>query len=290
MGMPIFAAAVKTSVFNALLKRNALPLPLAEAFAGFRYAPSAASHGFTQYSIPAIPDQPELFLEHGVTSPHASSAKSLILLRPPAPKTRGGLKLKDPCRRSTLGVGPLIVTTTVVTCRIEYRPWTSLRSQPSPGAAGALPRSTISTRRRLSAHTSTKMFASASFLPAADGMTTVASPAAFAVVDPAGVVSTTASIFAPGAAPRTMIVWACATAAAMVRNDVTATRTHHVRANFVRSTEDILTIILQKTRMRSVRAHGGHGVLFQAADDPTPLRSEERRVGKECRSRWSPYH
>src|SRR6266542_5789698 len=25
-----------------------------------------------------------------------------------------------------------------------------------------------------------------------------------------------------------------------------------------------------------------------ASDDPTP-RSEERRVGKECRSRWSPY-
>src|SRR5256885_14468419 len=23
---------------------------------------------------------------------------------------------------------------------------------------------------------------------------------------------------------------------------------------------------------------------------PYPLRSEERRVGKECRSRWSPYH
>ena len=23
---------------------------------------------------------------------------------------------------------------------------------------------------------------------------------------------------------------------------------------------------------------------------PTPVRSEERRVGKECRSRWSPYH
>src|SRR2546426_9002934 len=23
---------------------------------------------------------------------------------------------------------------------------------------------------------------------------------------------------------------------------------------------------------------------------PTGLRSEERRVGKECRSRWSPYH
>src|SRR5438270_11688048 len=23
---------------------------------------------------------------------------------------------------------------------------------------------------------------------------------------------------------------------------------------------------------------------------PRPLRSEERRIGKECRSRWSPYH
>src|ERR1019366_10009587 len=25
-------------------------------------------------------------------------------------------------------------------------------------------------------------------------------------------------------------------------------------------------------------------------DDAPPTRSEERRVGKECRSRWSPYH
>ena len=27
-----------------------------------------------------------------------------------------------------------------------------------------------------------------------------------------------------------------------------------------------------------------------SAEDSTVLRSEERRVGKECRSRWSPYH
>ena len=26
------------------------------------------------------------------------------------------------------------------------------------------------------------------------------------------------------------------------------------------------------------------------SDDRIPFRSEERRVGKECRSRWSPYH
>src|SRR5258708_6917001 len=28
----------------------------------------------------------------------------------------------------------------------------------------------------------------------------------------------------------------------------------------------------------------------QKAAEVAPLRSEERRVGKECRSRWSPYH
>ena len=27
-----------------------------------------------------------------------------------------------------------------------------------------------------------------------------------------------------------------------------------------------------------------------AAPDNVGIRSEERRVGKECRSRWSPYH
>src|ERR1041384_2942292 len=29
---------------------------------------------------------------------------------------------------------------------------------------------------------------------------------------------------------------------------------------------------------------------FQTVMPPTEIRSEERRVGKECRSRWSPYH
>src|SRR2546425_12894916 len=33
-------------------------------------------------------------------------------------------------------------------------------------------------------------------------------------------------------------------------------------------------------------AHDGGGALASYAD----VRSEERRVGKECRSRWSPYH
>ena len=29
---------------------------------------------------------------------------------------------------------------------------------------------------------------------------------------------------------------------------------------------------------------------WECLKDKTYLRSEERRVGKECRSRWSPYH
>ena len=35
-----------------------------------------------------------------------------------------------------------------------------------------------------------------------------------------------------------------------------------------------------------------HRILEDEADVPAPVaeRSEERRVGKECRSRWSPYH
>src|SRR3712207_9469152 len=36
-----------------------------------------------------------------------------------------------------------------------------------------------------------------------------------------------------------------------------------------------------------VREHRARG---ERVREPPPERSEERRVGKECRSRWSPYH
>src|SRR2546426_11601691 len=45
--------------------------------------------------------------------------------------------------------------------------------------------------------------------------------------------------------------------------------------------------------MKAVRVHtpGGPDVLkYEDVPEPQPKRSEERRVGKECRSRWSPYH
>ena len=31
-------------------------------------------------------------------------------------------------------------------------------------------------------------------------------------------------------------------------------------------------------------------MLYSIGKDSSVMRSEERRVGKECRSRWSPYH
>ena len=34
----------------------------------------------------------------------------------------------------------------------------------------------------------------------------------------------------------------------------------------------------------------GSAIGYTYTHDATFLRSEERRVGKECRSRWSPYH
>jgi len=34
----------------------------------------------------------------------------------------------------------------------------------------------------------------------------------------------------------------------------------------------------------------GRGGDREAEEELSALRSEERRVGKECRSRWSPYH
>src|SRR6266542_4695571 len=37
-------------------------------------------------------------------------------------------------------------------------------------------------------------------------------------------------------------------------------------------------------------SHAGSACTLTWTSDPCWLRSEERRVGKECRSRWSPYH
>ena len=45
--------------------------------------------------------------------------------------------------------------------------------------------------------------------------------------------------------------------------------------------------------IQPIRDDGFHrsiGLFSGTAINMTQMRSEERRVGKECRSRWSPYH
>ena len=37
-------------------------------------------------------------------------------------------------------------------------------------------------------------------------------------------------------------------------------------------------------------SHNGMRYFMNGDDGKSSTRSEERRVGKECRSRWSPYH
>ena len=41
---------------------------------------------------------------------------------------------------------------------------------------------------------------------------------------------------------------------------------------------------------KSVKIRECPGIFWKVRKNPTDDRSEERRVGKECRSRWSPYH
>ena len=42
--------------------------------------------------------------------------------------------------------------------------------------------------------------------------------------------------------------------------------------------------------MNELAKRGYEGVGSDIAPSYSGIRSEERRVGKECRSRWSPYH
>ena len=75
--------------------------------------------------------------------------------------------------------------------------------------------------------------------------------------------------------------------------------TYHMLATFADRFRD-QSAIMEETRKLSQEASGGaksqvwHGTDLSSADpsemEAVLARSEERRVGKECRSRWSPYH
>src|SRR2546422_4129754 len=73
---------------------------------------------------------------------------------------------------------------------------------------------------------------------------------------------------------------------------------HYWRAHLHRYVIDVSRPDVDDARAQARAAHERHGVAcaaLLASGSPSELarhdqRSEERRVGKECRSRWSPYH
>src|SRR3712207_3348313 len=57
-------------------------------------------------------------------------------------------------------------------------------------------------------------------------------------------------------------------------------------SRFLRARGASVLEVKRTSRQHRRRRHGKH----DAGDAEAAARSEERRVGKECRSRWSPYH
>ena len=57
-----------------------------------------------------------------------------------------------------------------------------------------------------------------------------------------------------------------------------------------RKTTLALAVALSFAWQAPVFAHGGEAHMVPMDKTLKEFRSEERRVGKECRSRWSPYH
>ena len=53
---------------------------------------------------------------------------------------------------------------------------------------------------------------------------------------------------------------------------------------------DKLRAMLEKEKERRIKLNNRIEILERRIQEEDSARSEERRVGKECRSRWSPYH
>ena len=67
--------------------------------------------------------------------------------------------------------------------------------------------------------------------------------------------------------------------------------TQEIRAQGRRVGFEVVTLEGRRGRLAHVEARGPYRVGKYGVDlESFEARSEERRVGKECRSRWSPYH
>ena len=58
----------------------------------------------------------------------------------------------------------------------------------------------------------------------------------------------------------------------------------------IRKSGKIAISLAEGDELISVQFSKGDDEILVASNEGKCIRSEERRVGKECRSRWSPYH
>src|SRR3989442_14079822 len=65
---------------------------------------------------------------------------------------------------------------------------------------------------------------------------------------------------------------------------------HHAELPRTTATMDAAVVRRRVRRPPEPRGDGEIGRGYRNRWGRNPIRSEERRVGKECRSRWSPYH
>ena len=64
------------------------------------------------------------------------------------------------------------------------------------------------------------------------------------------------------------------------------------RMGFSHAAEDSAENMMAAVKAGKIRKHlmGNTSPIRYGTMEKREMRSEERRVGKECRSRWSPYH
>ena len=67
-------------------------------------------------------------------------------------------------------------------------------------------------------------------------------------------------------------------------------RLYHLLPNYALASSDLLAAKEAEIRELSERFKAANEAIYTRWVNGEDSRSEERRVGKECRSRWSPYH
>ena len=78
-----------------------------------------------------------------------------------------------------------------------------------------------------------------------------------------------------------MTLTSCVNGIAPSKNKIT--KKYSVEAFDNIASQGTVNIVFKQSNATTVEAYGPDNII-------SSLRSEERRVGKECRSRWSPYH